>query len=99
MGKVFFLVWLTFNPNHTANLAYMGGHEYASAEACMSMADTFNRVAGKAMEETTEEELPEMEFNCTTVAPDQTGNVRVVDTEYVSDDTGFFIKVDFMLEK
>ena len=94
MGKIFFLVWLTFNPNHTANLSYMGGHEYASEAACMDMADRFNAVAGAAMAETTEEELPEMEFNCTTNAPPKTGNVRVVDIEYIADDTEFFIKAD-----
>jgi hypothetical protein len=99
MGKIFFLVWLTFNPNHTANLGYMGGHEYASAAACMAAAETFNAVAGAAMEVTTEEELPEQEFNCTTIEPDQTDNVRVVDTEYVADETELFIKVDHMLLK
>lgn len=94
MGKVFFLVWVTFNPNHTANLAYMGGHEYASAAACMEVADRLNTVAGAAMEVTTEEELPEMEFNCTTNAPPKTGSVLIVDIEYIADDTELFIKAE-----
>lgn len=94
MGKVFFLVWLTFNPDHTANLSHMGGHEYASAAACMDAADRFNSVAGDAMEVTTEEELPEMEFNCTTIAPDHWGNPQIVDIEYVSDETEYFIKAE-----
>lgn len=94
MGKVFFLVWLTFNPNHTANLGYMGGHEYASEAACMDMADRFNARVVAAMEELTEEESPEQEYNCTTIAPPKTGNVRVVDIEYIADDTEFFIKAE-----
>lgn len=93
MGKTFFLIWLTFNPNHTANLSYMGGHQYATEAACMAVSETFNAIAGKAMERTTEEELPEMEFNCTPFAPPPSGNVLVVDVEYLADEE-LFLKVE-----
>jgi hypothetical protein len=46
------------------------------------------------MEQTTEEEMPEMEFICTTIAPDHSGQVRVVDIEYVSDETDFAVKAE-----
>jgi hypothetical protein len=94
MNKAIFLVWLTFNPNHTANLAYMGGHEYATEAACSAASDKLNTAASAAMEVTTEKELPEMEFACTTFAPTHAGMVLTVDIESIADDTEFFIKAD-----
>jgi hypothetical protein len=92
MNKVFFLVWLTFNPNHTANLSYMGGHEYGTGAACNAVADTFNRLAEKLMIELPEEEFPEQEYACTTFDATNTSRVDVWDIEYIADETNFFIK-------
>lgn len=90
MGKIFYLIMLTFNPDHTANVGYMGGHMYASPAACMAVEVEFNARAAAAMEVTTEEELPEVEFNCTSFS-----NIpKVVDVEYVSDESDLFLKVD-----
>lgn len=94
MGKVFFLVWLTFNPNHTANLSYMGGHEYASAAQCNAISARFNGEAEKAMMLLSEEEFPETEYGCTTIAPTHWGKPVIVDIESIADDTDFFIKAD-----
>jgi hypothetical protein len=72
----------------------MGGHEYGSEAACMKVELAFNDLTARAMEQTTEEEMPEMEFICTTIAPDHSGQVRVVDIEYVSDETEFAVKAE-----
>jgi hypothetical protein len=92
MGKVFFLVWLTFNPNHTANLNYMGGHEYGTAAACNAVADTANALVEKLMIEFSEEEFPEQEYACTTFDTTNTSRVDVRDIEDIADETNFFIK-------
>lgn len=82
MGKVFFLVWLVYNPNHTVTLSYMGGHEYGNAATCQTMTETFNAAV----------DITQMDFACTAVAPTHAGMVQVRDLEDVSDDTEFFIK-------
>jgi hypothetical protein len=82
MGKVFFLVWLVYNPNHTVTLSYMGGHEYGTANACQTMTETFNRAV----------DVTQQDFACTTIAPTHAGMVLVRDLEDVADDTEFFIK-------
>jgi hypothetical protein len=82
MGKVFFLVWLVYNPNHTVTLSYMGGHEYGSAAACQTMTEAFNGAV----------DVTKTDFACTTIAPAHPGMVLVRDLEDVADDTDFFIK-------
>jgi hypothetical protein len=84
MGKIFFLVWLVYNPNHTVTLSYMGGHEYASAAACQTMTETFNNAV----------DITKMDFACTTIAPTHAGMVLVRDAEDVADDEEFFIKAE-----
>lgn len=84
MGKVFFLVWLTFNPNHTVTLSYMGGHEYGTAAACQTMTKTFNAAV----------DITREDFACTTNEPTHPGMVRTVDVESMADDEDFFIKAD-----
>lgn len=92
MKTAFFLVMITFNPGHTANVAYMGGHQSASAAHCEAIAERFNELARQAMEELTEEEFPETEYGCTTIDRPESGNVRVMDIEQLADDTDFILK-------
>jgi hypothetical protein len=81
MGKVFFLVWLVYNPNHTVTLSYMGGHEYGTANGCQTMTEAFNSAV----------DVTQQDFACTTIAPTHAGMVLVRDLEDVADDTEFFI--------
>lgn len=82
MGKVFFLVWSIYNPDHTVTQSYMGGHEYNTAAACQTMTEAFNAAV----------DITKEDFACTTFAPTHPGMVRIRDAEDVADDTEFFIK-------
>lgn len=86
MGKVFFLVWLTFNPNHTVTYTYLAGHEYASASKCM---EEVHRIMEPEWMDWTKHDA-----GCTTNAPTHAGMVFTADIEATADDETFFIKAD-----
>ena len=84
MGKVFFLVWLVYNPNHTVTLSYMGGHEYGTKKTCQTMTEVFNAAV----------DITQEDFACTTFPPAHPGMVLTVDVESMADNEDFFIKAD-----
>jgi hypothetical protein len=83
MGKIFFLVWAVYNPDHTVTVSYMGGHEYASAQTCQTMTETFNNAV----------DITQQDFACTTIAPeDAGGTVFTIDQEALADWDEFLVK-------
>ncbi len=63
MGKVFYLLMLSFNPDFSVTHEYMGGHTYQTATGCNAVAIAADTAV----------DVTRINFACTTIGPEIMG--------------------------